>query len=90
MRTLLKKMQIMEREMEKAERQSEYWTEENHFDIEKADQYEEEADRIYENLYQLHNQAADKIVSITSGRIDKRMAMEMLRSKRAEIERIFA
>ena len=90
MRALLKKVQIMEREMEKAEQQSEYWIEEEHFDIEKSDQYEAEADRIYESLYLLYSQAADKIVSITSGQIDKRVAMEMIRSKRAKVERIFA
>ncbi len=90
MRALLKKVQIMEREMEKAEQQSEYWIEEEHFDIEKSDQYEAEADRIYESLYRLYSQAADKIVSITSGQIDKRVAMEMIRSKRAKVERIFA
>ena len=51
MRDLLKKIQIMELEMEKTEQQSEYWTEEQHFDIEKSGQYEAEADRIYESLY---------------------------------------
>lgn len=90
MRDLLKKIQIMELEMEKTEQQSEYWTEEQHFDIEKSGQYEAEADRIYESLYRLHSQAADKIVSITSGRVDKRVAMEMIRSKRTEVEKIFA
>lgn len=90
MKELLNKMRILENEMKVAEQQSDYWMEETHFDIEKADQYEAEADRIYKSLYQLHNQAADKIVRITSGRIDKRVAMEMIRSKRVEIERIFA
>lgn len=90
MRDLIRKMNAMEQEMEKAEQQSEYWTDEEHFDIEKSSQYEAEADRIYKRLYQLHNQAADMIVSITSGQIDKKVAMEMIRSKRAEVERIFA
>lgn len=89
MRDLLKKMQIMEQEMEKAEQQSEYWTEEEHFDIEKASQYEAEADRIYETVYQLHNQAADMIACITSGQIDKVTAMTMIRTKRTELERLF-
>ncbi len=90
MRDLLRKMQIMEQKMEKAEQQSEYWTDEKHFNIEKSSQYEAEADRIYKSLYQLHSKAADMIVSITSGKIDKRVAMEMIRSKRTEVERIFA
>lgn len=90
MRDLLKKMRVMELEMERAEQRSEYWMKEEHLDIEKSNQYEAEADIIYESLYQLHSQAADKIVSITSGQIDKRVAMEMIRSKRAEVERIFA
>lgn len=90
MRDLLRKMQIMEQEMEDAEQQSEYWTEEEHFDIEKASQYEAEADRIYETVYQLHNQAADMIVCITSGMVDKVTAMTMIRSRRSEVERIFA
>ncbi len=82
-------MRVLEKKMEKAEQQSEYWMEEEHFDIEKSDQYEAEADRIYKSLYQLYNQAADMIVSITSGQIDKRIAMEMIRSKQEEVERIF-
>jgi len=90
MRDLLEKMQIMEQEMEKAEQQSEYWTEEEHFDIEKASQYEAEEDRIYETVYQMHNKAADMIVRITSGQIDKVTAMTMIRSRRQEVERIFA
>lgn len=90
MKELLKKIWLLEQEMEKAEQQSEYWIEEEHFDIEKSTKYEAEADRIYESLYRLYNQVADKIVSITSGQIDKSVAMTMIRSRRSDVERIFA
>lgn len=53
MKDLLRKMQILEREMKKAEQQSEYWMQSEHFDMEKADKFEAEADSIYADLYQL-------------------------------------
>ena len=90
MKELLNKMQIMESEMAVAEQMSDYWTEEDHFDEEKAEKYEAEADEIYEHLYRLFEQAADRIVSITTGQIDKATAMTMIRCKRLEVERIFS
>lgn len=90
MKELLNKMQIMETEMAAAERMSDYWMKEDHFDEEKAEEYEAEADTIYEHLYRLFEQAADRIVSITTGQIDKVTAMTMIRCKRSEVERIFS
>lgn len=90
MKDLLKRMDILEHEMEKAQEQSEYWIEEEHFDEEKSELFEQKADEIYKSLYKLFDQAADKIVSITSGRIDKGTAMVMIRRKRSEVARIFA
>lgn len=75
MNELLKKIWLLEQEMEKAEQQSEYWIEEKHFDIEKSTKYEAEA---------------DMIVSLTSSQIDKSVAMTMIRSRRSDVERIFA
>lgn len=89
MRELLNKMQVMEDEMNEAQQQSEYWADEKHFDKEKSDKFEAEADVIYEELYRIFNQAAEKIVSITSGQIDKATAMKMIRCRRSEVERIF-
>lgn len=89
MKNLLNRMQIMENEMELAQQQSDYWLEEEHFNEEKAEKFEQEADAIYEELYRLFNKAAEKIVSITSGQIDKAMAMTMIRCRRSEVERIF-
>ena len=88
MKEVLKKLRILEAEMEEAENQSEYWTEEEHLDMEKSDNYEAEADRLYEEVYKLSNQVADFIVSLTSGQIDKVMAMTMMRQRREDIERI--
>lgn len=90
MRDLLRKMQIMEQEMKKAEQQSEYWLQEEHFNIEKSDKFEAEADLIYESLYQLIDQVAEVIVSTTFGRVDKVMARTMIRERRSDIERLFA
>lgn len=88
MKEVLKKLRALEAEMEEAENQSEYWMEEEHLDMEKSDSYEVEADRLYEEVYKLSNQAADFIVSLTSGQIDKVMAMTMMRQRREDVERI--
>ncbi len=90
MRDLLRKMRILEQEMEKAEQQSEYWLQEEHFDIEKSDKFEAEADSIYESLYQLFDKAEEVIVGATFGRIDKITARAMLLERRSDIERLFA
>lgn len=90
MKDLLNKMKAMENEMEEAQNQSEYWLEDEHFNEEKSDKFEKEADAIYEELYILFDQAADKIVNITSGQIDKVTAMTMIRCRRSEVERIFS
>ena len=90
MKDLLQRLKILEAEMEEAENQSEYWMQEEHFDMEKSNSYEAEADRLYETVYQMHNQAADYIVRITSGQIDKATAMTMMRQRRSEVERILA
>lgn len=88
MKEVLKKLRVLEAEMEEAENQSEYWMEEEHLDMEKSDSYEVEADRLYEEVYKLSNQVADFIVSLTSGQIDKAMAMTMMRQRREDVERI--
>ena len=90
MKELLKKMRVLEQEMEKAEQQSEYWLQEEHFDIEQSNRFEAEEDSIYENLYQLLDQAAEVIVSTTFGRVDKSTARAMIRERRSDIERLFA
>ena len=78
----------LEAEMEEAENQSEYWMEEEHLDMEKSNSYEAEADRMYQEVYKMHNQVADFIVSLTSGQIDKVTAMLMMRQRRSDVERI--
>lgn len=95
MKEVLKKLRILEAEMEEAENQSEYWMEEEHLDMDKsdsyeaeADSYEAEADRLYQEMYKMHNQVADFIVSLTSGQIDKVTAMLMMRQRRSDVERI--
>ena len=90
MKELLRKIKVLEKEMDKAQDQSEYWLEDEHFDLEKSERFEKEADAIYERLYKLLNQTADRIVSITSGQVDKVTAMTMIRCRRSEIVRIFA
>ena len=90
MKELLRKIKVLEKEMDKDQDQSEYWLEDEHFDLEKSERFEKEADAIYERLYKLLNQTADRIVSITSGQVDKVTAMTMIRCRRSEIERIFA
>lgn len=88
MKDVLKKLRILEDEMEEAENQSEYWMEDEHLDMDKADSYEAEADRLYQEVYKIHNQVADFIVNLTSGQVDKVTAMMMMRQRRSEVERI--
>ena len=88
MKDVLKKLRILEDEMEEAENQSEYWMEEEHLDMDKADSYEAEADRLYQEVYKIHNQVADFIVNLTSGQVDTVTAMMMMRQRRSEVERI--
>ena len=88
MKDVLKKLRNLEAEMEEAENQSEYWMQEEHLDMEKSDSYEAEADRLYQEVYKMHNQVADFIVSLTSSQIDKVTAMLMIRQRRSDVERI--
>lgn len=90
MKEMLKKMQELESQMDMVQQEADYWLEDEHFDEAKSNGLEEEADTIYEVLYQLFDKAAEKIVSITSGQIDKVTAMKMIRCRRSEIERLFA
>lgn len=89
MKELLMKIDEMEQELNKVQEQAEYWLTEEHYDEVKSEQYEQEGDSIYEKLYALIENAADQIVSITSGRVDKKTARVMLRTKRTELERLF-
>ena len=73
----LKKLRDLEAEME-----------EEHLDMEKSNSYEAEADRLYQEVYKMHNQVADFIVSLTSGQIDKVTATLMMRQRRSDVERI--
>lgn len=89
MKELLMQIDEMEQELNKVQEQAEYWLAEEHYDEIKSEQYEQEGDSIYEKLYALIENAADQIVSITSGRIEKKTARVMLRTKRTELERLF-
>lgn len=89
MKELIMQINEMERELSKVQEQAEYWLAEEHYDEAKSEQYEQEGDCIYEKLYALFENAADQIVSITSGGVDKKTARVMIRTKRAEIERLF-
>ena len=90
MKDVLERLRAKEAEMEEAENQSEYWIQEEHLDLEKSDLYEAEEDRLYQEVYKLHDQIADFIVSFTSGQIDKVTAMLMMRQRRSDVERILA
>ncbi len=90
MKELLMQIDEMEQELNKVQEQAEYWLAEEHYDEVKSEQYEQEGDSIYEKLYALIENAADQIVSITSGRIDKKTARVIIRTKRTELKKLFA
>lgn len=89
MKEILRKLRRKEEEMEVYEEAMNYWAELPDPDHEKIEHYEKLADDTYEEVYNLFQQAADRIVSITAGQIDKITAMKMMRLKRNEIERMF-
>lgn len=89
MKEILKKLRDREAALEMYEEAVDYWLNIPEPDQKKADYYEGLADDTYEEVYSLFQQAADRIVSITSGQIDKITAMRLMRVKRNEVERIF-
>lgn len=90
MKELLRQISSMEQDLNKVQEQADYWLNEEHYDEEKSEKYEQHGDKIYEKLYALIEEAADQIVSITSGNVDKKTARVMIRTKREELERLFA
>lgn len=90
MKKLLEQMRVKEAELDVYQEATEFWLEGETPNHEKSEHYEKLADDTYEELYKLFDLAAEKIVSITAGQIDKITAMRMVRCKRAEVERIFA
>ena len=89
MKEILEKLRDKEAAMEIYEEAVDYWLNSPEPNQEKADYYEGLADDTYEEVYNLLQQAADRIVSITAGQIDKITAMKMMRLKRNEIEKMF-
>ena len=90
MKDLLKQIESAEQDMDRAQERAEYWLSEDHYNEEKSEEYEQEGDRIYEKLFSLYEKAADQIVSITSGGMDKQTARTMIRTRRKELTRLFA
>lgn len=90
MKDLLKQIESAEQDMNRAQEQAEYWLSEDHYNEEKSEECEQEGDRIYKNLFALYEKAADQIVKITSGGVDKQTARVMIRTKQKELERLFA
>lgn len=89
MKEILEKLKKKEAEVNVFEEAVDYWLELPDPDHERAEHYEKLADDAYEEMYCILQQAADRIVSITAGRIDKITAMKMMRLRRGEIEKMF-
>lgn len=89
MKEILKKLRDREAALEMYEEAVDYWLNIPEPDQKKADYYESLTDDTYEEVYNLFQQAADRIVSITSGQIDKITAMRLMRVKRDVVERLF-
>lgn len=82
MKELLKRLAIAEKAADEADQAYEADPE----NIEK----EEAFDRAYEVEYNLYMKAANEIVKITSGQIDFETAKAMIKTKRKELEKLFA
>lgn len=89
MKEILKRLRDKEAAMEMYEEVVDYWLNSPEPNQEKVDYYEGLVDDTYEEVYSLFQQAADRLVSITSGQIDKITAMRLMRAKRDVVERLF-
>ena len=89
MKEILKRLRDKEAAMEMYEEAVDYWLNSPEPNQEKVDYYEGLVDDTYEEVYSLFQQAADRLVSITSGQIDKITAMRLMRAKRDVAERLF-
>lgn len=89
MKELLKQIELVERDMNKAQEQVDYWLTVEPFNEDKVEEYEQKGDVLYDKLFDLIEKAADQIVRITSGGVDKQTARVMIRTKRKELERLF-
>jgi len=89
MKELLKQIELVEQDMNKAQEQADYWLTVEPFNEDKVEEYEQKGDVLYEKLFDLIEKAADQIVRITSGGVDKQTARVMIRTKRKELERLF-
>ena len=90
MKKLFDKIWNLELDIAELEEKIDYWMEEEHFDEEKANFYDSQTDKLYEELHKLYDVAAETIVSMTAGQIDKVTAWAMLRTKREKLETLFA
>ena len=90
MKELLKQIELVEQDMNKAQERAEYWLSAEPFNEDKVEEYEQKSDLLYDKLFNLVEKAADQIVRITSGRMDKQTARTMIRTKREELKRLFA
>lgn len=88
MKEILKQLRAKEAEMKVYEEATFYWMECQQPDMQKSDHYAKLADDAYAEVYNLLQQAAERIVSLTSGQIDKVTAISMMRLRRADVERI--
>lgn len=79
----------MENEVDKAQERLEHWKDEGYPSTEVFVLYAQETDSAYDDLCKIYDQAADKIVSLTSGQVDKITAMAMIRCRRSEVEKIW-
>ena len=75
--------------MNKAQEQADYWLTVESFNEDKVEEFEQKGDVLYEKLFDLMEKAADQIVRVTSGGVDKQTARVMIRTKRKELERLF-
>ena len=89
MKELLKQIELVEQDMNKAQEQVDYWLTVEPFNEDKVEEYEQKGDVLYDKLFDLIEKAADQIVRITSGGVDKQTARVMIRTKRKELERLF-
>lgn len=89
MKELLKQIDLIERDLNKVQEQADYWLTAEHYNEDKAEEYELKGDALYGELFDLMERAADQIVNITSGSVDKKTARVMLRTKRTELEELF-
>lgn len=85
---LFNKLEELEKEMKQHEEMQDYWLNDEHYNLEKSEEYEELADITYKKVYEATKEIATKIVEITKFQVTFSIAMQMVQTKRETLKEL--